>query len=452
MWNVIKDKKWQLYAFLVSLIIILILMYIFRNVEWIGDAWYYWNHAEMLSNGDFFLGSINGFRGYVFPLLLAILYRIGGKVAFYIFNSIFMASFFTIILPSFFEIKILNRRHCFNTILCSFLLANLFVGVIVFPLSYYIAIVCLIIALVLIMRSIKNRGFFCLLFAGVFLYFSYNIRTIYLFAIVCTIALYLFLYIKKYGTTFKIISLIISICVILLGIVIAAIPQIIMNYVNLGIFSIGVPTDNLMLSQLFWGLEYQRYDTYFSYSEDILHSIPQVYFSDPVGERIISEMGIDYLYSWSDYFKVLKTYPIDLILMYFRHFINYLFPCWPQIYMLDLNSSKVLYAIIGTIIMFLSGYVFTERCIKDYKKVILSIPLVIPALLIIPGAVEYRFSLPLYIFAIGQLCFNVDYNKLKNTFYKHRIKIVFLYLLFSMFCFAIWSNMLSTESITPLLF
>ena len=48
----------------------------------------------------------------------------------------------------------------------------------------------------------------------------------------------------------------------IVGVFAAAIPQITINKNVLGKFSISVPTDNLMLTQMSWGFMYQRYDTY----------------------------------------------------------------------------------------------------------------------------------------------------------------------------------------------
>lgn len=108
-----------------------------------------------------------------------------------------------------------------------------------------------------------------------------------------------------------------------------------------------------MVAQMYWGLQYQRYDTYINYLNDLSHPLPQVYFMDPVGNRILEAMKVDSFSSWNEYFNIFIHYPIDVLEIYLRYFVNFLFPCWPKLYIENLNSSKWLLGI-GRIINYIS--------------------------------------------------------------------------------------------------
>lgn len=138
-----------------------------------------------------------------------------------------------------------------------------------------------------------------------------------------------------------------------IGSFIAGIPQIIMNYLNLGKVSIKVPTNGLMLQQMFWGIKYQRYDTYIAFNSDLTHSFPQCFFEDPTGMLILNKLGMNTFSTWGDYIKLFIHYPFDVIAIYVRHLVNFIFPCWPQMYVQDLNSLKWPFGILGVSILFL---------------------------------------------------------------------------------------------------
>ena len=239
---------------------------------------------------------------------------------------------------------------------------------------------------------------------------------------------------------------------IVLGILAAGIPQVVMNYKNLGSFSIGVPTNGLMLQQMFWGLKYQRYETYIPRVTDTVHPDPQVFFTDAAGVKILEEMNLDSFSTWGDFFRLFIHHPIDVIAIYIRHCVNFIFPCWPETYVRNLNSSKWLLGVIGFSTLFISVLSMALNSCRSWKTLGWLTPVLIPSILIIPGAVEYRFSIGIYFYFIMNLCFNVDWKgfilKIKENWWK----ILLVYIVLLGLCFAIWSSMLSSEAITPLTF
>lgn len=236
----------------------------------------------------------------------------------------------------------------------------------------------------------------------------------------------------------------------LFGIQIAEIPQGIINYFQSGKYGLSVPTNGLMLQQMYWGLQYQRYDTYINYLNDLSHPLPQVYFMDPVGNRILEAMKVDSFSSWNEYFNIFIHYPIDVLEIYLRHFVNFLFPCWPKLYIENLNSSKWLLGVVGLSIIFLGVLCMVFKCIQSNKALFLMVPIVIPSIMIIPGAVEYRFSLGIYFYVIINLCFNTDWHLLKQKFLYNKWIISFIYIIFLVLVFGIWPSMLASETVLPL--
>ena len=280
---------------------------------------------------------------------------------------------------------------------------------------------------------------------GIFSYFAYNIRTIYLFSLVGIIAIYIIVSLRNGRKLISIIS-------IGIGYLMAGIPQMIMNYLNLGEISIQVPTNGLMLQQMFWGIQYQRYDTYIAFNSDAIHSAPQCYFVDPTGMTILNKMGLSSFSSWGDYVRLFIHYPFDVIAIYVRHLVNFIFPCWPQMYVQDLNSLKWPFGILGVSILFLGVYLVISKSYRDDKYLWLMMPVLIPSILIIPGAVEYRFSLGIYFYILFNICFNTDWKKFRENMKKDNVKVIVTYLVVLMFCLAVWSSMLAMEATTPLLF
>lgn len=177
-----------------------------------------------------------------------------------------------------------------------------------------------------------------------------------------------------------------------------------------------------------------------------------MYFNDAAGIKLLNEAGISEFTSWGEFIGVFLKHPIDVILMYFRHFINYLLPCFPEIYVENLNSAKWGWGILCVTILFITGFVILNKCIKKPENILSFIPVITPGIFIIPGAVEYRFSLPIYFFALCLLCFNTDGAKVKEVFLASKWRTLFIYLLTGLMCFSIWSQMLASESVTPLSF
>lgn len=438
--------KYLTLIFFISYLFFLLIELFLKSSPWMYDTMDYWTRGKSLAENQFRLNSINGFRGYVYPLYLAIIYSLGGKVAWYILNP----AVFSVLLVFFlYEIYGKNedyKKFSIGVVVLTIFIGILYAGAIAFPLSDFIALICMCISLFFFDKTISeqgNRNFIYAILVGVFSYFSYNIRTIYLFSLLSIYVIYIIICLQKKNNIFLTVGFAV-------GNVIAGIPQSIMNYCNLGKFTFSVPTDGLMLHQMYWGIQYQRYDTYISFEYDLAHLTPQVKFVDPAGMDILSKMQLTTFSTWGDYIKVLVHYPLDIIAVYVRHFINFVFPCWPQMYVQNLNSLKWPLGLFGITILFLGVYIILSKCYKESKWLWLFTPILIPSILIIPGAVEYRFSIGIYFYILLNICFNTNWKELKDKVYKDKLKIIFVYLGIVLLCVAIWSSMLAMEEQLPL--
>ena len=420
----------------------------FRSIPWMYDVADYWLRGCTLSNGGFKLNSIDGFRGYLYPFFLAIVNSIGGRLAWYIVNPAIMSVILLSLLKGL-NVEYKNDKE-FNikVIVMVVMVGILFAGTIAFPLSDFMALACVCAALLFLNKWMTEKGgkiFLYSTLAGIFSYFAYNIRTIYLFSLIGLVVIYIALSLRNKRKLLSIIGFGI-------GCFVAGIPQIIMNYLNLGKLSIKVPTNGLMLQQMFWGIQYQRYDTYIVGTSDLIHPTPKCFFADPSGMLILNKLGLSSFSTWGDYIKLFIHYPFDVIAIYVRHLVNFIFPCWPQVYVQNLDSLKWPFGILGVSILFLGVYLIISRSYKNAKYLWLLIPVFVPSLLIIPGAVEYRFSLGIYFYILFNICFNTDWKEFKKSIKKDKVKVIVTYLVVLMFCIAVWSSMLAMEATTPLLF
>lgn len=451
-----KNKVLRSYiiSFLICYIIFILTESLYRTVPWRYDTGDYWSRGETLVKNGFLLNSIDGFRGYVYPLYLAVINRIGNKMAWYVMNPAIISVMLLYIISKNFECR-KEKEFITKVTVAAVLFCILFTGNIAFPLSDMLPLLCICIALTFLSEGTQEKGkkkFVYSLGAGAFAYFSYNIRTIYLFAILGLLILCVAMNIKNNKNRHTIENIIVEFAGIALGILAAGIPQAVMNYKNLGSLSIGVPTNGLMLQQMFWGIKYQRYDTYMPRITDAAHPNPQIYFTDAAGLKILEEMNLDSFSTWGDFFRLFIHHPIDVAAIYIRHFINFIFPCWPEVYVRNLNSSKWLLGVIGFSTLFISVLSIVLNSCKSWKTLGRLTPVLVPSILIIPGAVEYRFSIGIYFYFIMNLCFNIDWKGFVLKIKENWWKILLVYIIILGLCLAIWSSMLSGEAITPLTF
>lgn len=295
--------------------------------------------------------------------------------------------------------------------------------------------------------------FSCL--AGICSYFAYNIRTIYLFSMLLFGVLFLLLRLKQ---PIMCISGVAAFC---LGIVIGAIPQIIVNYQHLHTFQLMLDTgggggQSLFLFQLNAGLTYQYYATNIGTS---YFTAPMV-FSDKLGEQICILSN----YQRSGYLEYIKldlTYPVEMLSIYLRHFINMMSSYFPgKIYVENVDMVKWPALVLEYTLRY---FIFYDIVLKvrhrNVDKGFFRQPLfwailviIFPVFAIIPGAVENRFGIALYFLSYVYLFKYCSFRTVISHIKGHSLSAIGIYSIFLLLLIPIWSNTLSQLVNYPLHF
>lgn len=277
-----STKKCKLLVWITEFIILILVAYVYKKYVWVWDAFDYWNRGENLKNEMFDISNIDGFRGYIYILFLGFTNLVGGKSAWIVINAMLISFCQTFFIYSVGTDLEYNKKDFVRILCANWITIILFWGLFGYPLSDLFALMCCCCSAYYIRKSIECHDKCCYLYlilGGVFGYWAYNTRTIYLFAGIALFILYQIM--SFYEERVSIIKLLVieaRSLLFIFGCVVASIPQMIMNYDNEGKISMGVPTDGLMLQQMSWGIKVQRYDTYLFMDISDGHPTPCVFF------------------------------------------------------------------------------------------------------------------------------------------------------------------------------
>lgn len=450
------NKTYLKYIFILFILVFalnLIFNFLFADSQIYADAMNYWELGKSLwKNGHFsFYNLETGFRGYFFPFFLGIFGQIfsWSRWSYIIAYSILAGILFAAIIPKLIITdkewdKNIDLKFIVRGIICYIIFMLFFCGLLYYPLSDIFAIFICMLTVVFANKILSEDNPFKLFILsicfGAGLYLAYNVRTIYMFASIYLVLVYGIKILKNSAWLKKILSILGG----GLGFGIASIPQIIINRNLLNIISLKVPTNSLMLTQLSWGLMYQRYDTYIGAQQNI----PQMYFLDSVGNKILQAEGLTQgIQTWSDYFHIALKYPFEMLGIYVRHLVNMLLPVFPNQYVLDLDNNKIWLAVLSFTCFYLFAVAHLVHKVNMSRKTFINfVPLFITMLFILPGAVEVRFFAGLYIYILGVLCYNVRWKQLFEYIKVNKAKIALSYCAIFGIFMAMWSAMLASET------
>lgn len=367
----------------------------------IGDAKTYWSFGKEC--GWDVRNLTSGFRGWLFPYIFSMCYKFGRLfgmeyLGYWLFASITFAGTFTIVFNRVAKIlgfEVLSPLSYWGGVICGIIFFIFFRGLFIYTLSDFYAFSLSLIDVVLLSdilngeRRLKVKAIEAY-FLGLGLYGVYNIRTIYLFLLIaCVLMMTAW---QMFERKWK--QLAVTLSSGFLGILSCAIPQIISNHHLSGIYSWKVPTEGLMLKQLYWGISYERYATYLGDSS-VYSSVP-MYFADHIGQAILESAQISEFASYGQFIKMVVSHPLDFVGVYIRHFVNMLYPIYPNQIIYDITKDKTLFLLLFYTLLFLAVSTFVHTFeLKSSKWVWLCLQLV-PCLCILPGAVEIRFFIALH--------------------------------------------------------
>lgn len=341
-------------------------------------------------------------RGYFFPALLGVwvaaLSAIGiGQVeAFRLFSSLLYSAALTIVVPETYRLLAGGQASLARRLCPAVLLAFIFPGLFLFPLSDVPAALLMWSAVFLVLRSTastSSKSLLLALVAGCAAGAAYNTRTIYLFS-VGLVFLGLVLQVRAHWR---------ALCCFAIGIFLIGLPQVAVNLRMHDELSFD-PTvsyvgGSLFLKQLVWGMGIQKYETY------LVTGISALPYPDPTGAKLLAvvskEAQIDTV---PDYLEALARHPLPFLGVYGRHFVNGLDVRDGRVYMTRPPDGRTFTSFACVTVLLLATLALGAG--SGTRKASLPNPvlrwtctaaLVLPALVAIPGAMETRFLLPLHM-------------------------------------------------------
>lgn len=435
----ILDRNQRSLACIVSIAILMMLhrWYDIRNLP--NDAGEYWH----LSSPDV-LGNLRFHRGYVLPVLLLPLHYLADRMAdpFQVFRlgmSCIYGAALALLVPAAFQQAFGGKVSFGRRLVPVLLLAAIFPGVLLYPLSDLPALLLALGGLFLALRGMEQptspRLLGMLAASGALMGAAYNTRTIYLFIPVGLLALLALL--AVYPKQTKAPARWIEIAVVVAGMIAVSLPQLVINQRTHGVSSLAVQArvDNhsLFANQLVWGMTVQRYET--TINPDA--PAPTVFYLDPDGVQLFNEVaGQGDLFSRRYYLKVVAEHPVRFLSLYTRHVINGLDVRDGIQYTRKPSPLRTRTAVFNFAVLALACWVawsLRARSMQPLPPGVRPAParwrwslliLLLPVLAVLPGAIETRFFLPLHLLAYCLIAFYLDADSLRQSFRKHRAAII----------------------------
>lgn len=406
------SSQWIIFDYISTFIILVMIQFLnafdiesYSNTyNWCDYAAYYKIGKSFWINGNFNINTcMSAFRGFYFPLLLGIDYKIGSiigneRVGWYLGNAAIYSIFICVVLPRFIGVFISNNREK-RIILLGIIayIGTFWNGLVLFPFSDLLAFMFLMVSIIGVNYLYEATDFKMLVIGGLATalggYVAYNIRTIYLFAVFPEFLIVLLLCYRK---KCPIILLIMG------GVVaIASYPQVLVNKHIVGEMSILVPSQSIIPLQLSQGLWMSRYETWVgnignNYSMREYPNYSLVFEN----KDFIKKYGMIEFQDISQYLIFAVNNLKDLTKVYFNHLISVLSIGFSEMYIskvLDLKSY--IYMFINSCILIKGIQQFNNKLY--WKKIALVSCILCPSLVISVGALEQRFLVGLYfIFAI----------------------------------------------------
>jgi len=380
------------------------------------DARDYWEQAAL---------QVAGPRGYLFPLLLAPARWTARALdestlaPYRIFFSLAYAAVLTLVLPRLFTSVFGGKVSLPRRLIPCFLLATLFPGLLTYPVSGLPALLFCFgaAAVVQLWHDGPDDGVganWRLLAAGALAAAAYNTRSIYLFSL---LPLFVMVVVASATTSFQRRAALPLLFVA--GALLVSLPQLVINKQVHGTFSPSPsPGRDLFAFQLFLGLEVQRYETT-DHPDGAKAGVPYI---DDAGRRLMEKPGVDEeRRSLPNYLEILRAYPMHVLGVYGRHWVNGLDVRDGRLYITRKSDTRDAMSFYGFSLLALAAWILlapAARSARDARHPSSSSPwlwagiLLLPVAAIAPGAVETRFFVPVYLLAFCTIAFKFDVRTL----------------------------------------
>ena len=457
----LKAEKWYPFAIILGINLVLLLTYPQKSLY--GDAEAYVNLSKMFTvDGHFsLLNYYNLLRGYFFPLLLQIplqfsnLTGLNELFCFRVLSAISSAFCFAVLFPQFFEELFNFHAKPAQILIFAGLITFFWYGYFAYPLSDFPALTFLLTGLVLCLHAFKSKRAFWfkgLLFfgGGICLAATPLIRTVYLIPF---FLLVLILVIRLAFSKFTVSVKVTLAALLIMGSILSFVPQALSNkihYQTSSPFPQNKVTDttDLFLGQLYMGMRQQRND--FGAKMEDGNVTPMLGLPDYQGIGIMKKQNVGELdESWTlkRYFSLVYHQPFDMAALYVRHLFNGLDIVYPTGYVPNIFGNQIIYRFVNYTLWFLAIVMVWRRGIsikKDAEKLVIPLIVALTALLSIPGMMEVRFFLPIYVLMYGCISF---WFLSKRIYWKQlfTLRSAISYICFMAACFTFSSYLFATS-------
>ena len=371
-------------------------------------------------------------RGYVFPVILYLVRHIADRAADPVFAYGVVASFayalvLTVFVPRWFVGIFGGQLSVVRRLVPVLLIAVIFPGLILYPLSDLPALMFALCGLYCVFRAAAKvgprgrSGFLLIAFAGACAVAAYNTRTIYIFAIPAVVLLVLVVF----RTNRKVL-----LGAAMAGMMSVALPQAVLNkHAGVGfnpavVFQVG--ENSLFVAQLLAGMTVQRYET----------APPGggLAYLDPAGIRVVESVrGRVPVYTFTeyldgtadpkhtvtlgDYLGLVLEFPLEFVGIYTRHVVSGLDVRDGEVYVAGSTADRQFRSVMNFLVLAAAALTLATRRVRALSRSaepparywqIGAIILLLPVAAIVPGAIETRFFLPLHLLAYCVLAFHAS--------------------------------------------
>ncbi len=417
--------------------------FLHKDTLFVHDAMNYWQaRNSFVNNGHFSLLNYNSaLRGYLFPLLLFIiqwqanLIEVDAQLLFLTYSALFFAGLAFYLLPWFFEVAFTWNTPLIKRLLFFMLMFFFWRGHFLYPLTDFPALsfFLLSVGILVSIGAHKTKPLWAVL-AGLAVGAAVNIRPVYQASSVLLLIL-----LPLFWNKLRRQEAFLGVVFFLLGMGVILFPQLLVNRTHFQknsplVLSTYIEEENIYEIQLFWGLKTQKYET--NIGSD--YPFASVVYRDPLADKIPQRLLRDK--TIAGYLNIIRSYPVEVAVSYFRHFFNGLDIFFSTPYVKKIHANHCTFSSINYLVWFLVVYFSLTHTIEKYTSLGVVLSMLAPVLLSVPLVVEVRFFLPLHILAYGVVSYGLNYTEMLRQIFVSKFRLVkflcFL-LVWMLMCFAL---------------
>lgn len=429
--------------------------------EQVYDAQGYWSLTQVLYDGGNFslLNFDSALRGYLLPLAYVPAYWLVETSSFFsapvlikVMGALLAGLLFGFLFPRLWQAITRVAPSAGGQLLFSLAAFMLWRNYFNYSLSDFPALAALLSALLLLLPRPTLRK---VLLAGALVAAATNIRPIYLAAVPLVALLVGWLAARPAAGRWPNVGK--ALLLYLTGFALLTAPQWLINRENFGSnwpLVIGIDmqdaamleSGDLYLQQINMGLSTQKYET--GIARDF--PIPQISYHDPIGALILRENYNQKIDSYREYIELVLSRPFDLVALNARHLFNGLDVLYPTPYITRVYTNTARLALLNYTLLFAASVVLLRNISRVTPSQWLCVlPVIAPAILMIPLPVECRYLMPVHLLLLAIACFGWPAEWSWRSLAGRRLPALLAYLIFVSGCFVLSANTQAQLNISP---